>query len=214
MPKCTVKQGDCVSSIAEKYGLFWEQIWNHPNNAKLKEKRKNPNILYPGDVVFFSDKKEKAESGSTNERHLFRRKKGKLMIQIRLLNVDEQPLAETTYRLDIGDKVLEGITDSEGLLLHEIPADSDIGTLYINECVLPIKIGHLDPIDEVTGWQARLHNLGYNPGPIDGHIKGVNGKERLQFQSAVRKFQSDYNLKVDGIVGPKTKDKLKEVHGC
>ncbi|MGB9698788.1 MAG: LysM peptidoglycan-binding domain-containing protein [Thermodesulfobacteriota bacterium] len=55
MPEYTVKQGDCLSSIGEKYGIFWEKIWNQPKNDKLKEKRKNPNILYPGDVIFIPD---------------------------------------------------------------------------------------------------------------------------------------------------------------
>ncbi len=28
MPEYKVKQGDCLSSIAEKHGLFWDKVWN------------------------------------------------------------------------------------------------------------------------------------------------------------------------------------------
>jgi peptidoglycan hydrolase-like protein with peptidoglycan-binding domain len=75
------------------------------------------------------------------------------------------------------------------------------------------RVGHLDPIDEVSGYQQRLSNLGYNPGEIDG-IEGSKTK------SAIRSFQNFENylagsevLKVDGIMGPKTKEKLGQRHG-
>lgn len=45
--------------------------------------------------------------------------------------------------------------------------------------------------------QARLHKLGFNPGPIDG-LRG-----RLTI-TAVRRFQQASGLVADGIVGPKT----------
>lgn len=68
MPEYAVKQGDCMESIAQKFGLFWEKIWNHPKNVKLNEQRKDPNVLYPGDVVFVPEKEDKEESGATEQR--------------------------------------------------------------------------------------------------------------------------------------------------
>jgi hypothetical protein len=34
--------------------------------------------------------------------------------------------------------------------------------------VYEVLVGHLDPIDEVYGYQQRLSNLGYHLGEIDG----------------------------------------------
>lgn len=51
--------------------------------------------------------------------------------------------------------------------------------------------------DEVRKVQQKLKNLGYYTGNVDG-IFGT------QTQSAVRRFQRDKGLSVDGIVGPKT----------
>ena len=51
--------------------------------------------------------------------------------------------------------------------------------------------------DEVRQIQTRLRELGYNPGTVDG-IYGTNT------QNAVRAFQRDKGLSVDGIAGPKT----------
>lgn len=45
--------------------------------------------------------------------------------------------------------------------------------------------------------QTTLSELGYDPGPIDG-IFGI------KTEHAVKTFQSDWNLLIDGIVGPKT----------
>ena len=52
MPVHTVEQGEHLSSIAAKYGFQKvATIWDHPDNAGLKSKRKNPHILLPGDKV-------------------------------------------------------------------------------------------------------------------------------------------------------------------
>jgi hypothetical protein len=42
MPLHDVAQGDCLLSIAEQYGFFWETLWEHPRNAELKQTRKRP----------------------------------------------------------------------------------------------------------------------------------------------------------------------------
>ncbi|MBN1948047.1 MAG: peptidoglycan-binding protein [Bradymonadales bacterium] len=58
--------------------------------------------------------------------------------------------------------------------------------------------------EEVINIQKGLEFLGYNVGKIDG-IFGEMTK------TAVMKFQTDHKLAVDGIYGPKTGEKLREV---
>ena len=49
-----VVQGEHLFGIARKYGFpDWKKIWNHGQNAELKELRKNPNVLFPGDELLF-----------------------------------------------------------------------------------------------------------------------------------------------------------------
>jgi N-acetylmuramoyl-L-alanine amidase len=81
----------------------------------------------------------------------------------------------------------------------------------INEILIPIKIGHLDPVDELSGQQARLNNLGYFAGPFEEKSEEEN---KTMFLSAVEEFQCDHSLVVDGKCGPNTQAKLKQVHGC
>ncbi len=75
-----------------------------------------------------------------------------------------------------------------------------------------LRIGRLDPILEdapdrwcVAGVQARLNNLGFESGPVDG-VKGPVTK------AAIKRFQRRFKLVEDGIAGPVTQAKLKEVH--
>lgn len=57
-------------------------------------------------------------------------------------------------------------------------------------------------LSENKAIQSRLKDLGYYTGPIDGYLGGYT-------IPAVKAFQRDYGLKVDGIVGPITLKSLK-----
>jgi peptidoglycan hydrolase-like protein with peptidoglycan-binding domain len=75
-----------------------------------------------------------------------------------------------------------------------------------------LRIGDLNPVkktsDEgVSGIQMRLHNLGFNPGPIDGVMGPCT-------TAAIRAFQRKHPpLDVDGISGPETTERLLKEHG-
>lgn len=47
-----------LSGIAshEGFGSDWEKIWNSPANAQLKARRKEPNLIQPGDVIVIPSK--------------------------------------------------------------------------------------------------------------------------------------------------------------
>lgn len=59
---------------------------------------------------------------------------------------------------------------------------------------------------DVKAVQRRLDTQGFSPGPVDG----LYGRAT---EAAVREFQSNRGLKVDGIVGPRTWSALFEEHG-
>jgi N-acetylmuramoyl-L-alanine amidase len=209
-----VKQGETVASIAKKYGFTnWRIIYDHQSNVEFRQKRKDPNILYPGDRVVIPEKEIKEKTGGTDQKHTFQFKGTKQYLRIIVKDQNNKPLKNIDYTLYIGSVSFKGTTDHNGLLKQEISQDTSIGFLSISGFELPLMIGHLDPVEEVSGWQARLKNLGYNPVPIDGKTKD-DGNERLQLKAAVEEFQFDNNLKIDGIVGPKTKMKLTKIHGC
>jgi LysM repeat protein len=242
----TVQQGDYLSRIAKQNGFpDYTVIWNDPNNAKLKQTRQNPNVLYPGDEVYIPDKQQRNESGATEQRHPFVVKRGTLMLRLVLEDAFEKPIANAQCALTVDGQVSQPTSDGTGKIELEIPQDAQNATLVIRSdetsfqnIPIPIQIGALDPVDQVSGQIARLNNLGYFAGNLNaaqgggGNVDPSNTSSNTgcgcggpnnstsgqdtdqQFLSAVEEFQCDQGLTVDGICGPQTQAKLKQVHGC
>ena len=105
-------------------------------------------------------------------------------------------------------------TDGSGALAIDLAPGAAAGVLEIRApgsrfdgTVMHLHVGHLDPVTDVSGQEARLNNLGYRAG-----ASGERDDE--DFRSAVEEFQCDEALAVDGICGPATRARLVAVHGC
>lgn len=209
----SVQQGEHLSQIAERYGFRdYETIWNHPKNAQLRELRKTPNVLFPGDIVHIPDKEEKKESRATGKTHPFVVRGVPLFLHLALRDFDNEPLADTDCTLEVEGKSLALKTDGDGRLKAPIPRTAKEATLTFKDPLLPfdltipIKIGHLDPVSEPSGQKARLSNLGYITRPIED----IDDK---MLNWIIQEFQCDFGLPVTGACDAATQAKLKEVHG-
>jgi len=223
-----VKEGDFLSSIAKDNGFTdYKTIWNDPNNTSLKQKRQNPNILFPGDRLFIPDLKPRVESCSTDQQHCFKVAQPELKLRLVLEDLYEKPIANAKCDLVVEGNTFPMATDGKGKLEQPIPPDAHTAVLIIHDPQTPfqdtaftLKIGNLDPIDEVSGQKARLNNLGYFAGDVNGDEADNDAQEDGEedddeqdddaFKSAVEEFQCDHGLSVDGVCGPKTQAKLKE----
>lgn len=207
----TAKQSDCISSIAFEHGFFPDTIWNHPNNAGLKKKRENPNVLMPGDVVFVPDKRLKEVSEATNQVHKYRVKNTPAKIRIQFL-ADGKPKANAPYTLTLDGAVVSqpgDRTDSQGVVARSIPPGAKQGVISVgtgDDCTeYNLQLGSLNPANEVSGVKQRLRNLGLYNGSSD---QTFDEKTR----DAVRAFQSKVGLNVTGELDDSTKDKLEQIH--
>lgn len=208
MPVITIKDGDCAHSLAVAKGMTLDKVWFDSANSALRQKRANPHVLMAGDKLTLPDRTDGQESCETEKRHCFQRKglRARLMLKIQR---NDKPLGSADFILEVGNQSLQGVTGEDGSIDVHVPSDAKQATLRLanGKESYKLSLGYLDPIDEVSGYQARLHNLGFFPGPIDG-IDGAKTK------SAVRQFQSVVGATVDGIVGSETRKHLEERYGC
>jgi len=217
MPVHRVQQGECLSTIAIRYGTGgWQALYDHPNNADLRKTRPNPNILLPGDKVFVPEKSEsKGVDCGTEQRHRFTVKIPRTGLRVVLEDPDEKPLAGKKYVIKIGEKEIQGVTGADGLIHSEVPlnecAASLSAWLYAEDTDDPdfesdLLIGHLDPVSTVSGIQARLKNLGFHC-----DVDGVLGP---QTKAAISRFRQKNGM-ATGAADPiddALRDKLATLH--
>ena len=202
-------QGETIPHLAEQYEIRdWYRIWDAPQNAELRAIR-DPMILAPGDNVFIPDPEPKsvsARAGSTVRYTVKRRKPVFLRLVVHGVDGKELPKG-TWFTLEVGTLRIRHQLDEGGLLVVEVPYSESRATLYIDNYEYELDLGHLDPIETVRGWWARLVALGFL----------ADAPQTIPSENAIRAvlhFQLHYKLKADGIVGPETTRKLKQVYGC
>ena len=210
MIKHTVKQGECISSIAYKYGFLPDTLQQDSVNSELMQLRDDPDILLPGDVINIPDKRTKTEQVPTDQQQKFVRKGVPAYLTLQLLDDEQEPRANMDYTLTVDSITISDTTDADGYIDTSIPPNARKATLVLdidgNTEEYEIPLGHIDPIDEVSGIQERLHNLGYDCGRIDGQLGDKTS-------TLIKHFQQQQGLEETGEINDATKQKLLEIHG-
>lgn len=209
----TVKKDECVTKLADRYGLTPETIWNA--NGELAKKRASMNILAAGDQVKIPARKPKWKSGPAGKRYIVRLAAQKTWLRVRFLDAYEVARDGLPYLLSVttlsGIPVpdVEGETDDDGFVIQQIPADSTTATITLGfddeQEVHEMHLSRLDPVETDSGLQARLNNLGYGCGEEDGKIGPAT-------KNAIRRFQQDRGLKVTGEADDATRRALADLH--
>ncbi len=202
----TVSHGESIASIAKNQGFLWKTIWEHPNNAGLRTKRKDPNQLVAGDELFIPEKGNKSVSRPVDARHTFTRKGEPTRLRLRMTTQDDAR-ANEAYTLTFGTQVIHGVTDDDGKIDHPIPGETQSARLTMSEGqeVYDVEIGGLPPANENQGIQSRLENLGFDCGGERGQIG--EGTRR-----AIKRFQAQQGLQISGEVDAATQNKLEALH--
>jgi hypothetical protein len=202
-----VLQGEHASSIAARHGFeTYEPLWAHPRNAALRRRRGSPHVLFPGDELFLPDREESAFACATEQAHRFRLQRRELALRVVLLDEGGDPIAAAPCALEIEGRGGRAVTSAEGMVERPIASTDASAKLSLQDLDVAILIGHLDPVTEPSGWQARLQNLGYYDGSV-----GAAPDARLRL--ALEELQLEHGLPITGEADAATQAGLLEAHG-
>jgi N-acetylmuramoyl-L-alanine amidase len=210
-----VVHGDGLSSIAYRFGFLPSTVANHASNPDLLEKRENLETLLPGDTLAVPERRVKLQAASTGSRYVIKRLDIPSRITVRFLDADGNPRAACQFQVEFttsaGDvlPMIEGQTDSGGSMTLAVPPDAATGSIRLMVDMAmrqyELRIGHLDPSNDVSGIQNRLRNLGLLAGEITGELDEATA-------AALEMFERLHGLEVTGRAEGATRAALLAEH--
>ncbi|MFO0607883.1 MAG: peptidoglycan-binding domain-containing protein [Polyangiales bacterium] len=198
----TVGQGESVESVAYRAGHRWQTVWEHPSNTPLRELRRSPHVLLPGDRVFVPPLERKAVDADTTRRHRFRCENVPSRLRLRF-SIGGAARANAPYVLTVDGVRSEGSTDGDGRI--DVPVHPLAGRAVLEfldepgrtaRRVFDLNLRHLDPSAEASGARSRLRHNGYDARNDD------------RARDALRSFQERNGLPPTGELDAATQDAL------
>jgi hypothetical protein len=201
-------QGESLHSLAVATGHRWETLWDHPENAELRSRRKSPDILLPGDRVFIPAIEPCDATIPTDRRTRFRRRSVPAKLRLVFHDLD-RPRADAPFVLDLDGRVETGATDANGMIERWVsPFAERVRVRFLDDVTATIhefSIRGLDPHDSDSGALHRLRQLGY--------AVAETAVDDKQLRACLRLFQADAGLPVTEVLDAATKDALERGHG-
>lgn len=217
MAKQRVGENESTSSLAKRHGFYWKTIWEHGENAELRQKRKDPNVLAADDQIFIPKLEQKKVSVGTESEHVFVRKGEPTEIKMQLLELGE-PRKNAPYIFVVNGVSKNGQTDGEGILKQFVPGDAKKAMLYFKDGAEEhkLRIGSLDPTDLASGIVQRLNNCGFKfsakmPKGMSAKEAFEEGKVGNKGVRALKNFQAQNELEPNGKLDAATLAKFEEL---
>jgi hypothetical protein len=168
MQPYVIRQGDYLLRLAQKFGFDADTVWNDPKNAQLRQAGRlsqDQNILNPTDMLFIPNPAppvmHRLNMGTTNTFTAAAVPTVTVTHQFR--GDDPKTYASKAYSISELSDLTGLTTDENGVLTFQTPTTlmkatvvfSDTGESWV------LAIGHLDPIETLSGIFQRLQHLGY-----------------------------------------------------
>lgn len=199
---------DLEQILAREYPwLTVADVVDHADNAPLFAVRR-ATVLRQGDRFTIPDGTAEPQefTGAADARHRFRYTPKLRPLAVKILAHDGSAKSGEAYELQHGETIMTGSTDGDGFIRVEIPMGWVSLELRVAGRTRRLRVAALDPVTTMRGVQARLHNLGYDTGPVDGTFG-------IRTSRAIRAFQAANGLTETGHGDRATRDKLAGVHG-
>jgi Putative peptidoglycan binding domain len=210
MASQTAKSGDTVLGIAYTNGFkSAEDVLNDSGNASLKSNRTDPGILLPGDTVSIPTKALLQSPSPIDASHKFILTRPKAWVRFAVKDASGMALAGKQYQLTIDGKQTNGTVPDGGVIEQSVPPTAKGGqlTVFLSDApndveIWMLQLGWMDPIDSITGVQARLINLGFDIGKDPDGVLDDNTK------FAINAFQTRIGIDVTGAIDDTLQQKL------
>jgi hypothetical protein len=210
-----IRQGDYITKLGHTMGFDALSVWNDPKNAGLRDRRPDPDMLHPGDLLWVPDapdhRKLSVKAGASN-RYAAHIPKKPIDLKIQ---IGGEALPKEPYMiLGLGPEPVEGETDERGHLVTKV--DVSVREIEViltrKERTLRLRIGDLDPVDTLAGLRKRLLHLGYYQ-PTKVGIENQDATDGDALVSALKAFQAHEKLTVTGKLDEDTRKALQGAHG-
>ncbi len=214
-----IRAGDDLDLLAARMGFDAGEVWNDDQNRELRERRQDPNVLAPGDVVYLPEPHDEPQRLAAHTTNRYRAAVGRVRLDLLLTAGGPEPLANEPYEVRGAGAPISGRSDGQGHATIEVPA-----RVRELELLLPeqgtrsvLRLGHLDPASDASGVRTRLANLGYLP-PYDllpPYMRPERSPAELEHEltAALRRFQGEHGLSATGGLDDATRDALRRAHG-
>jgi N-acetylmuramoyl-L-alanine amidase len=207
-----VRQGDYTGRLAARFGVDAEALWGHARNRALGEARSDREVLAPGDILHVPEAPEASARVSPHQSNRYRARIATTPLSL-VIRDGQRPLPNERCAVHgMGRDPVEMSTDGEGRLRLQVPTHVQEITIVViaRRLSCPVRIGHLDPASDWSGIRQRLVHLGYlaRLGVTEGHQASDEVVRR-----ALRLFQGDQGLTVNGEHDEATRARLVQVHG-
>ncbi|MBK8937949.1 MAG: peptidoglycan-binding protein [Polyangiaceae bacterium] len=204
-----IQQGDHVAKLAFRAGVDTQSVWEHETNKALADLRGNLCVLLPGDVLHLPSSPPATLDVTKGTKNRYRAAVPTMQIKVELRS-DSRDLGGHRFVLTGAGlpRPVEGKLTREAILEAQIPITARHVEVRLPDAglVVRLRVGDLDPVAEESGVVQRLRNLGYLPRAEDITADDLD--------SAVKRFQADKGLTVDGQLGAETRSALLSEHGC
>lgn len=202
-----VKQGDYLTQLAHDLGFDKDAVWNDDKNADLRASRPNPEMLYPGDVVYLPDQSPTPSPMAQGTENGYAADVPTVKVTVTFSNEDPaQSLANEAYEVD-GLPVTSGTTDGNGEASFDVPVivrDFTV-TFTAKEYAFHILVGSVDPPTEESGLRFRLANLGF-------YRRVADDEDADALAGAISDFQKANSITVTGAIDDATRDAIVAAH--
>lgn len=238
--KYKVKTGDTLAGIASKNGMPLKDLtmfnWgtDDPDDINqhlaqdvgcTKKTEDGKYTLDDGDTpgIIYVPKQWKYSAGTSTKHTIRVNWAEKQVVNMRWFRIKLVQKDKDTYKV-LDNKGFEfkpdderygcsAVTNGQGVFEIKIPDTIQTATLNFDDISIDVILEKDFPAAKtVKGAQARLNNLGYEPGPVSGNL---DDKTKVAIKAFQQKHAPpDQSVPSSGELDQKTQDDLKSDYGC